>query len=160
MHKLQDMQPNEIDAVCRLITDAMSADEAKQAANSFDFHFKCKTHGLDDGRQYFTLNKEGRIAALAGLHHYKWGPAENVWLAWFAVHPDCQRQGIGRYMVNEIEKLAQAQGYRKLFVETYDHPDFEKARQFYVACGFKQVGEILQYLPDSNNMVVYLKHLV
>ena len=154
------MQESEIEAACGLIGDAMNPAEARWARKTFDFHFNCRTHGLDDGRQYFTHGKEGHMVALAGLHHYAWGPDENVWLAWFAVHPEYQRQGIGKYLLNKLEELAKAQGYLKLFIETYDHPDFDKARQFYEACGFKRAGEINQYLPDSNNMIVYLKNLL
>ena len=154
------MQDADIEAVCGLIADAMSGEEAKRARRSFHFHFQGKAHGLDDGRQYFTCAVDGRLVGVTGLHHYEWGPAENVWLAWFAVHPDYQRQGIGRYLLHATEQLAQARGYHKLFIETYDHPDFAKARQFYTACGFMPAGEIHQYLPGPHKMIVYLKDLV
>lgn len=156
---LQAMQEHEIEAVCSLIADAMSGEEAIRARQSFHFHFNSKAHGLDDGRQYFTCYSDKRLSGLTGLHHYEWGPAENVWLAWFAVHPAYQRRGVGRQLLQETEQLARTRGYRKLFIETYDSTDFHDARQFYAACGYTQVGEIQHYLPE-HNMVVYLKQLV
>lgn len=156
---LKPMQEHEIDAVCELIGFAMSDDEARRARKTFDFHFACISQDLDDGRQYFTYSQEGRIVALTGLHHYAWGPAENVWLAWFAVHPACQRQGIGSAILKQTEALALETGYRKLFIETYDHPDFAVARQFYTESGFKSAGNIENYLTDGSEMAVYLKHL-
>jgi GNAT superfamily N-acetyltransferase len=160
LYKLEEMQERDIEVVCSLIAAAMSGEEAIRSNKSFNFHFTCKAHGLDDGRQYYTCTVDGRLVGLTGLHHYEWGPAENVWLAWFAVHPDFQRQGIGRYLLQETQQLAQARGYHKLFIETYDHPDFATARQFYTACGFTQAGEINHYLPGPYNMIVYLKDLV
>lgn len=156
---LQDMQEYQVEEVCTLIAAAMGEVEARHARQSFVFHFKCKALGLSDGREYFVSCLDERLVAITGLHHYEWGPAENVWLAWFAVRPDYQRQGIGRCLLNELERLAKVKGYQKLFIETYDHPAFAKARQFYAACGFQQVGDIQQYLPDGSGMVVYLKKL-
>lgn len=157
--ELREMQALEIDVVCELIADAMNTDEARWARETFAFHFKSREHGLDDGRAYFTYRTRQGLLALAGLHHYAWGPPENVWLAWFAVHPTVQRQGIGRGLLAMMEELAKNRGYRKLFIETYDHPDFAKARCFYAACGFSQAGQVARYLPDGHDMLVYLKSL-
>jgi type I site-specific restriction endonuclease len=49
--------------------------------------------------------------------------------------------------------------YRKMFIETYSSPTFDKARRFYTAQGFNEVGGIRNYLPDGADMVVYLKTL-
>lgn len=159
IYVIQPMQKHEIDAVCELIDQAMSAEEARRARKTFDFHFACMSQELDDGRRYFTYSHDGRIAALTGLHHYAWGPAENVWLSWFAVHPEFQRQGIGSAILKQTEVFALERGYRKLFIETYDHSDFAVARQFYTACGFESVGNIENYLSDASRMMVYLKLL-
>ena len=153
------MTRDDIDVVCRLIADAMNEDEARWARRTFDFHFACASHGLDDGREYVIFNVAGRAAGIIGLHHYAWGPDENVWLAWFAVHPELQRRGIGRHMLTYVEERAVEWGYRKIFVETYDHPDFEKAVAFYTSCGFERVGTVENYLPDAGSMIVYAKAL-
>lgn len=58
-----------------------------------------------------------------------------------------------------MEGLAKTRGYRKLFIETYDHPDFAKARRFDVACGFSPAGQVAGYLPGGHDMLVYLKSL-
>jgi ribosomal protein S18 acetylase RimI-like enzyme len=96
---------------------------------------------------------------LVGLHHTIWGPEKNVWLAWFAVDPDRQGQGLGRKLLAEIERLAGQRGFAKLLVETYEHSDFDKARRFYEKNRFERVGRIDDYLPDGSAMVVYAKHI-
>ncbi len=156
---LREMHAREIDETCALIAAAMNPEEAVWARKTLDLHFKSKLHDLHDGRHYYTYRPQAPLVGITGLHHYQWGPPENVWLAWFAVHPDFQHQGIGRSLLIAIEQMATRMGYVKLFIETYDHPDFDRARKFYSACGFQQVGAIDQYLPNSDSMIVYLKQL-
>lgn len=156
---IYEMLEQDIEGACHLIAESMNIDEATWAKKTMRFHFGCKNHDLDDGRHYFTYLVEKRVRALIGLHHYEWGPEENVWLAWFAVHPSCQGKGIGRALLQSAEKIAKSMGFFKLFVETYSHPDFQKALVFYEACGFKKAGTIADYLPDSHDMVVFKKNL-
>lgn len=156
---LCEMSEHEIDAACRLIAESMNKDEARWAKNTMHFHFGCKKQNLDDGRRYFIYLDEKQVVALVGLHHYEWGPEENVWLSWLAVQPIYQRKGIGRALLKCVEQIAKEIGYLRLFVETYSHPDFRIAQMFYKACGFEKAGQINNYLPDYNDMIVYKKDL-
>lgn len=154
---LEKMTIADVDEAVELVRLAMNADEADWARESMGFHFGCAGHGLDDGRVYYLAKVEDRIVGLVGLHRYIWGPPENVWLGWFAVAPDCRRAGIGRRLMQQVETLARQQGYKKLFVETYDHPTFTQARAFYASVGFSHVGNIENYLPDGSTMLVFCK---
>lgn len=153
------MVDDDIESVVRLIARAMNRDEALQARKTFEFHFACERHALDDGRTYSVLEEEDHIRGVAGLHHYVWGPAQNIWLAWFAVDPDQHRRGLGRSLLKFIEGRAQQLGYMRLFIETYSTPEFAKARAFYGAMGFSRVGHVDNYQPDGGEMVVFCKDL-
>lgn len=153
------MLEQDIEGACHLIAESMNIDEAMWAKKTMRFHFGCKKYDLNDGRFYFTYLKEKHIRALIGLHHYEWGPEENVWLSWFTVHPSYQRKGIGRALLKSVEMTAKSMGFSKLFVETYNHPNFRKALEFYEACGFHKAGAITDYLPSSHDMIVYKKNL-
>ncbi len=156
---LNPMDERDIEAAAALVSRAMNADEGRWAGRTMRFHFGCQTHGLDDGRSYFVRRQGGTLVGLVGLHHAVWGPEENVWLAWFAVDPDCQGRGMGRELLVEIERIAAGRGFRKLLVETYDHADFDKARRFYERNGFRRMGQVADYLPDGSPMIVYAKDL-
>lgn len=157
--KLELLPETDVPQTVSLIRLAMNPDEAAWAEKTFGAHFACKEHGIDDGRNYFICRDGEQISGLVGLHNYNWGPPENVWLAWFAVHPDCQRKGLGSALIDSIEKRATEMGYTALFIETYEHNDFAKARAFYQAKGFTQSGRIDSYLPDGSAMIVYRKGL-
>lgn len=138
-----------------LIAESMNPDEGLQAKRTFDFHFSCKSAHIDDGRTYWILELKDEVIGIAGLHHYAWGPAENVWLAWFAVAPELQRKGFGTRLLNRVQEAAHNKGYRKLFIETYSSAEFHAARSFYLANGFTDVGRIASYLPSGEDMVVF-----
>jgi GNAT superfamily N-acetyltransferase len=157
--KMLDLQPEMADGAANLIGEAMNPDEGDWARATMGRHFEMRARNLDDGRRYFALFEDGIMAGIAGLHHYEWGPDENVWLGWFAVSPRLQGRGFGVRLMAETERAAKALGYRKLFVETYDSPTFSRAIRFYGKAGFRMAGRIENYLPDSSPMVVFLKEL-
>jgi len=154
------MNAADITPCVRLIRRAMDDDEARQARQTFRFHFACRRHGLDDGRAYYVLDADATICGLAGLHHYHWGPPENVWLAWFAVDPARQGRGLGTLLLEAMTHEARRRGYTKFFVETYSTPQFARARAFYRAHGFIQAGRVRSYLAaDAGDMIVFFKIL-
>jgi ribosomal protein S18 acetylase RimI-like enzyme len=156
---LQPMEEKDVEEATRLISRALNQAEGEWAAQTFRFHFDCRRHNLPDGRDYLVWKPDGTLRGLTGLHHDLWGPAENVWLAWFAVDPEFQRQGIGGRMLRIVEERATDKGYRKLLVETYRHAEFDPALAFYRARGFQEIGSISNYLPDGSDMVVFGKVL-
>jgi len=158
--RLMSMTEGDIETAVALVSRAMNADEGRWADRTMRFHFSCRSHALDDGRTYYVWRQDGAIRGLVGLHHVIWGPEQNVWLAWFAVDPQCQGRGLGRTLLAAAEKTATDQGYRQLLVETYEHSNFDKARRFYANNGFCQAGRIAGYLDDGSAMVIYAKRLV
>lgn len=156
---LEPMSEGDVEEAVSLISAAMNENEADWAQETFEFYFACEKHGLESGREYYVWRRSGEVCGLVGLHRYRWGPRENVWLSWFAVHPGQQRQGFGRALIAKIVDRAQGQGYRKLLVETYDSPTFDDARSFYRANGFCEWGRVQRYLPDGAAMIVFGKKI-
>lgn len=157
--QLRKMKSSDIDSCISLISLAMDEDEGRFAARSFEQHFKGLNHGIDDGRRLFVYEAENQVRAIVGLHHYNWGPEENVWLSWFAVHPDYQRSGLGTELFLKIQSVAKELGFQKLLIETYSSETFLKARRFYERQGFERNGEIKDYMGDGVDMVVYSRVL-
>lgn len=156
---IRELYPEMTAAAASLIGAAMNPDEGAWARLTIERHFALQSHGLEDGRHYFALLVDGKLAGISGLHHYEWGPEENVWLGWFAVSPDLQGHGLGVRLMAETEREARSLGYRKLFIETYTTPTFARAIRFYTLAGFQQAGMIENYLRDGSAMLVFLKEL-
>ena len=142
-----------------LIMHAMNRQEADWAIRAFDFYFSCQKNKIDSAREYYAAWCDEILCGLAGLHHYRWGPPDNVWLSWFAVHPRYQRQGLGSELINYIMDIANRQGYKKMLIETYSSEEFAVARNFYQRHGFEQTGKIERYIDDDIAMLVYSKRI-
>lgn len=138
----------------------MNSDEACWATETIKFYFACKKAGIDSGREYYVWRyNSSSICGLIGLHRQIWGPKENVWLSWFAVDPEHQGKGIGSKLIGLITAKVRQAGYKKLLVETYSSPTFEKARSFYKAKDFSEIGWIEDYLTDGAAMVIFGKEI-
>lgn len=156
---LTPMQVEDVPSTASLIARAMNASEGEWSKITMEMHFHAQASQIDDGRQYFIYRSEGEVQGIAGLHHYNWGPRQNVWLAWFALDPSLQGQGYGRMLLKEMEKQALRQGYSQMLIETYSSPEFARARQLYEKAGYEKRGGIRGYIPGVADMVVYGKAL-
>ena len=105
---IRPLAEDDIEPVVHLIALAMNPDEAEQARKTLQFHFACRRHGLDDSRSYYVLDDGTSIVGVVGLHHYVWGPAENVWLAWFAVMSFLGAMLVGAFANSEFAYLVSA----------------------------------------------------
>jgi len=155
---LTAMDESHIEAATGIMARGRDATVGERAKATFRKHFALRKLGLDDGRRYFVWIEDGHVAGVTGLHQYSWGPEENVWLAYFGVHPDFARRGIGSVMLGEMQRLATERRYRKFFIET--HGANERAHRFYRSQGFREVGSIADYNPDGAPMIVFAKELV
>jgi GNAT superfamily N-acetyltransferase len=156
---IRKLHPTEIEPVAEIISLSMNKNEGKWAKATMEKHFDLKNSGLDDGRVYFAGLFHNKIIGIVGLHHYEWGPPQNVWLGWFAIHPDKQRQGLGSKLLSAAEEQALALGYSRLLVETYTSREFTSARSFYTKSGYIPAGIISDYIENGVDMIVYSKFL-
>lgn len=154
------MSAEDLEPVIDLVNLTMGKAASSEARISMGFHFKCAFNALDDGRTYLIWKDSDVVLGVTGLHHYNWGPRENVWLGWFAVHPESQQQGIGQELFDAAQDLAKQRGFTKLLVETDEDPSYAKAHQFYESNGLRRVGQVKDYYPNSIDLLIYSKSLV
>lgn len=113
----------------------------------------------DDGSKdlWFTYDN-GKAVAIAFCAPEKM--TEGTWnLYLIAVHPDYQRQGIGRAMIGYIEQMLTAQGERLLLVETSGLEDFAGTRAFYHKCGYEKEALIREFYQAGEDKIVFRKLL-
>ena len=81
-----------------------------------------------------TLNGEA-----VGMASYdpRQGPQAGI-IGYNCILPEYQGKGFGKAQMEELLKRLKANGFKKVFVRTSEHPFFMKARKMYLACGFKE----------------------
>jgi D-alanine-D-alanine ligase len=80
-------------------------------------------------------------------------------LYWIAVHPEHQRQRVGRILLAEIERQLSQVDARWLLAETSSAPSYEKTRGFYEKTGFAVVGDVADFYRPGDGRLTYGKRL-
>jgi ribosomal protein S18 acetylase RimI-like enzyme len=85
---------------------------------------------------------------------------EGTWnLYLIAIHPDRQRQGRGKILLEHVEQMLANRGERVLLVETSGTEDFEYVRTFYRKSGYAEEARIRDFYAAGVDKIVYLKPL-
>jgi ribosomal protein S18 acetylase RimI-like enzyme len=74
-----------------------------------------------------------------------------------AIHPDRQRQGRGRALLEYVERLLAERGQRILLVETSGTNDFDYVRAFYRNSGYEEEARIRDFYADGVDKIVFRK---
>jgi ribosomal protein S18 acetylase RimI-like enzyme len=80
-------------------------------------------------------------------------------LYWIAVHPEYQRQRVGRILLAEIERQLGQANARWLLAETSSTALYEKTRGFYEKTGFTIVGNVPDFYRPQDGRITYGKRL-
>lgn len=101
----------------------------------------------------FVAREEGRAIGIGALRRHEGGIGE---VKRMYTLPSHQGRGVGGRIVAEVERLARAEGFTRLVLETGDrHP---AAWRVYERAGFVRCGPVLDY-PASEWSVFYEKAL-
>jgi ribosomal protein S18 acetylase RimI-like enzyme len=85
---------------------------------------------------------------------------ESTWhLYWICVHPEASGHGLGRALQSRFEQAVHDQGGRRVVVETSGRADYARARRFYEAAGYREVGRIPDFYAAGDSCVLYAKTL-
>jgi GNAT superfamily N-acetyltransferase len=105
----------------------------------------------------YTLDMEGQGFALNGQldpkEHYM-----NMGLGWFAVSPEYQSAGVGRFLSEWIEKMAAARGGKRMVIQTDDTDDTAPARAIYERSGSASGFNIKDYFGPGRDLNTYYRY--
>lgn len=79
-------------------------------------------------------------------------------LYWIAVAPSAQNTGVGRLMLQEVEKRLIHEGARLLIIETSSQAMYEPTRIFYERNGYDAVARIPDYYTEGDDRMIFVKH--
>jgi ribosomal protein S18 acetylase RimI-like enzyme len=83
---------------------------------------------------------------------------EGTWnLYLIAVHPEHQRKGRGKALLEYLEHTLAERGERMLLVETSGTLDFECVRRFYRNCGYETEARIRDFYARGVDKIVFRK---
>jgi GNAT superfamily N-acetyltransferase len=103
-------------------------------------------HGPRDETSLFIEARDDDGALLCGMNgvvHWRWLYVRHFWVA-----PERRKQGLGRALMAEVERLAREKGCVGIYLDTFD----EGAARFYARSGFARCGQIENFPPGATRI--------
>ncbi|MCK0148724.1 GNAT family N-acetyltransferase [Marivita sp. S6314] len=111
-----------------------------------------------DGHLWIAARSGDRLAGFAFAT-----PEDHADRTWnmraLAVHPDHQRSGVARCIVQDLETALRKSDQRLLIVDTSGTDAFTIARAFYAACGYQEEARIRDFWAKGDDKITFRKAL-
>ncbi len=154
---MRDLQPSDLTHLNRILRDtgAFTDEEVACAMELLDIV-------LDNPAQRDYLVAVTEVAgAVAGYVLY--GPTPltsgNVTLYWIAVCPRAQGQGVGRRLMEQVERYGQSQQGRLVCLETSSQGSYERTRTFYRQAGYLEESCLKDFYRPGDDRITFVKRL-
>ena len=108
---------------------------------------------------WFAKEQEGEIVAIGYCAPEKFTEGTYNLLA-IGVLKERQGQGIGKEMMDYIERILKEQSNRLLIVETSGTDEFELTRKFYLKLGYNLEATIRDFWTEGDDKVIFRKKLL
>lgn len=79
-------------------------------------------------------------------------------LYWIAILNDFRNHGLGKIIVNEVEKEIKKIGGKNLYIETSSQEKYLPTQKFYENCGYKLEAILKDFYNDNDNKLIYSKN--
>lgn len=83
--------------------------------------------------------------------------ADSFDLYWIAVHQNQKGKGLGKLLLNLMEKEVSGLGGKNIWVETSSRPLYEPTRMFYLKTGYEIIAELPDFYGENDNKNIFLK---
>jgi D-alanine-D-alanine ligase len=137
-------------------TCVFSAEEVNCVTELWDEY---RTNGAKASGYYFVVERENehvRGFACYGPRSLTNGTYD---LFWIAVDPEYRRAGVGRMLLDWVEKDVQKMGGRLIVVETSGLEKYVPTRRFYLATGYALEATLKDFYEQGDDLVIFTKHL-
>ncbi len=148
--------PDDIAEVIALAdaTGLFEPEQTESLAQMMHQHFSGKTETKD---LWLTCDN-GKPVGIAYVAPERM--TEGTWnLYLIAVHPNHQKKGYGKSLLQHVEQTLADQGERILLVETAGTDDFEYVRMFYRNNGYEEEARIREFYASGIDKIVFRKLL-
>jgi ribosomal protein S18 acetylase RimI-like enzyme len=114
--------------------------------------------GPDSGYEFIFAEVGGKVVSYAC---YGLIPCTLVSydLYWIATLNDFRGTGVGKIVLQEVEKSIRAMGGKAIYVETSGMAKYEPTRAFYLKNGYPEKARFEDFYAEGDDKVVYVKKL-
>jgi ribosomal protein S18 acetylase RimI-like enzyme len=113
-------------------------------------------HGPKSGYAFFFAERGNELLGYAA-----WGAApltkRTFDLYWIVVAPGSQGQGVGRALLERVERAIAARGGGNLYIETSSRSVYARTRRFYAAAGYERVARLRDFYAPGDHKLMFCK---
>jgi D-alanine-D-alanine ligase len=152
-----DVAPKDIENIRTLVAETgfFSAAEVDVAVELVEERL---AKGTASGYYFVFADQENDLAGYAC-----YGPipctASGYDLYWIAVHPELQKKGLGKMLINETERLIREAGGTRIYVDTSQRSQYNATRAFYERCGYDIAAVLDDFYDLGEGKVIYAKSI-
>jgi len=152
-----NLKPTDLTAIRTLVeaTGMFSRAEIEIAAELVAEYLR---NGDDSGYRFTVAECDGAVIGYACF-----GPipctVSSYDLYWIAVHPSKQNGGIGRQLVDDVEKRIAKFGGTRIYVDTSGRDAYVPTRSFYERMGYTRAAVLQDFYAPGDGKVIFLKAL-
>jgi ribosomal protein S18 acetylase RimI-like enzyme len=78
-------------------------------------------------------------------------------LYWIAVAPDAEGQGVGRALMQLVERAVAARGGGHLYIETSSRRVYRRTRRVDRAAGYRQAARLADFYAPGDHKIMFCK---
>ncbi|MGH8612985.1 MAG: GNAT family N-acetyltransferase [Gammaproteobacteria bacterium] len=119
---------------------------------------ECLAKGAASGYHFFFAETPSELAGFACFGRIPCTHASYD-LYWLVVAPAVQGRGVGKVLLAAAEAAIEAEGGRRVYIDTSGQAKYQSTRRFYEGAGYREVALLEDFYADSDPKVVYLKIL-
>ena len=113
-------------------------------------------HGAKSGYSFIFAERDGELVGYAA-----WGRAPltrtSFDLYWIVVAPAAQGQGLGRALLELVERAVAGRGGGNLYVETSSRKAYARSRRFYRAAGYGRSARLRDFYAPGDHKLMFCK---
>jgi GNAT superfamily N-acetyltransferase len=130
-------------------------EEVKAAAELVELGFSKK--GLS-GYHFMMVETQGQLLGYACFGRIL-GTDDRYELYWLAVEPTMRRHGLGRSLLERVEKLSLSMNAQCIYVRTAGRQLYEPTHAFYYASGYSNIALLKDFYGPGDDQVIFMKKL-
>jgi GNAT superfamily N-acetyltransferase len=108
------------------------------------------------GYSFFLAERAGELVG-----YCTWGPVpmteRSYDLYWIVVAPASQGQGLGRALLERVERAIAGNGGGNLYIETSSRRSYARTRRFYLDAGYRQVARLRGFYAARDHKIMFCK---
>lgn len=153
--RIREMTKKDVRTIVAIIRSHDSLD-GKLAARYFKRYFidPVRRRSRDEKCYVVEDKATGKAVAVSGFVPDKYPTPGILWLNWTYVDESCRGGGLGSMLLNHVIERVRRRGSRKLYLDTGGSRKYAAARAFYERHGFRVEGNLRDYFPGEDCVIM------